>query len=131
MITFTVQTTLSTMLRKLFFLSLLSVGTLVSAQNHHEVDWSETDMMKQKATDRMEVVNETVNLTEEQQTAVYETYMWVELQNEAMKQRYKDAPEDYQADVKHMYPAWDNEVDKRFLKILTKEQMSTWVESLK
>lgn len=118
------------MLRNLFILSLLCVGTMGSAQNHH-VDVKDTDVMKQKASERTQLVNETIELTDEQKTAVFDAYLWVERQNESMKERYKDAPEDYQADVKHMYRAWDNEVDKRLLKVLTKEQMDTWLEAIR
>lgn len=118
------------MLRKLFLVSLVCIGTVASAQEHHEVHVQITDVMKQKANDRAELMDETVQLSNEQREAVYETYLWVEEQNEMMKERYKDAPEDYQADVKHQYRAWDNEVTKRLMKILTKEQMMTWRESL-
>jgi len=119
------------MLRKLFFLTLVALGTTLSAQSQR-INVVDSDAMKQKATERTELVNETVELNKEQEASVYEAYMWVERQNEAMKQRYKNAsPGDYEADVKYQYVNWDKHVNDVLQKVLTSSQMTKWVEALK
>lgn len=118
------------MLRKVLTVAVVMVATLAFAQESR-INVVDTEAMIQKAKERTELVHETVELKEEQRAAVYEVYMWQERQVEAMKQRYKDSPKDYEGDIKYVYPKWDSTVNHKLAEILTPQQLEVWKEALK
>lgn len=94
----------------------------------------DTPEMKAKAAERMELVNKTVTLTEEQKPQVEEVYLQVERYLVMAEQRFASAGitgEQKEADMKNQYENMDRMVEQKLITILTTEQQQKWVEASK
>ena len=115
--------------RILATLILATAFTGVSAQQ--VVD---TEAMKAKATERMELVDKTVSLNADQKPQVEQVYLQVERQMVALEQRFAMAGitgADKEADMKNQYENMDRYVEEKLQTILSADQHKKWLEAAK